>query len=517
SGGTRVYRARATSWRADFAGVSTATAAPAADGRPSASALGRDLPRGRVRWDGVQAEAGEHLLEDRRGEAPDEGILRQVEGGALAVAAELAVMAPGRVGERAGPGQRRPDQALDLEGAALTERGDGWRPAEDGGDLLVPPRHGDRGEGAEHGDVRRVQARLLLRLAQGGVDVVAVAGIASSTGQGELAGLGAQAVAALLEHEARILETCPGDVDEHGAAPHGPLADIGRHRAGAALDEHLAAAGPLGERAQEVGCGRAHATPMRGQTSASTHSPHFGARAVQTRRPWRMRRRLRTVRFASGPWAPSAASWAMRSSSTVRGLLAAVQPRRRVRRPTCVSTASREWPNQAPRTTCAVLRPTPGRASSAAWSSGTSPPGSTISPWASPRRRRARVAPIPSGRTTSVTSASSAPARAAASGQRENSSGVSELTRTSVVWAESTVATSISKASRWSSSVRAPGCSAASSAATRAASAGAAALSSSRSERTDLAILPPPSRAHVRTHRAWHDSVHTSCDSHHRS
>ena len=52
-----------------------------------------------------------------------------------------------------------------------------------------------------------------------------------------------------------------------------------------------------------------------------------------------------------------------RASSTLRWASTASagsQPSRRESRPTCVSTASREWPNQAPRTTCAVFRPTPG-------------------------------------------------------------------------------------------------------------------------------------------------------------
>ena len=50
----------------------------------------------------------------------------------------------------------------------------------------------------------------------------------------------------------------------------------------------------------------------------------------------------------------------------------------------------------------------------------------------------------PVGKMTSSTSAGSALARSAGAGQRRTSSGVTMLTRSSVVWADSTVATSSS-------------------------------------------------------------------------
>ena len=77
------------------------------------------------------------------------------------------------------------------------------------------------------------------------------------------------------------------------------------------------------------------------------------------------------VRVAQEPFG---ATTRMSSSSTSRGVLPGAIPSRLATRNTWVSTAIVGSPNAVLRTTLAVLRPTPGRASSAARSRGVSPP-----------------------------------------------------------------------------------------------------------------------------------------------
>ena len=158
-------------------------------------------------------------------------------------------------------------------------------------------------------------------------------------------------------------------------------------------------------------------------------------RAWQVRRPWKISTWLSMVQSRLGNIAPTACS-------TLTGSVSSVQPNRRTSRPKWVSTVMPGTPNALPSTTLAVLRPTPGRVTRSASRPGTSP--SKRSTMAALRLITefvlARKKPV--GRSTASISSRSAPASASAVGQRENSVGVTELTITSVVWAESTVATS---------------------------------------------------------------------------
>jgi hypothetical protein len=154
----------------------------------------------------------------------------------------------------------------------------------------------------------------------------------------------------------------------------------------------------------------------------------------------------------------SPANSAMRSSSIFSGASARVNPSRAASRLTCVSTTTPSFtPNALPRMTFAVLRPTPGSADSSASVRGTSPPWSAISPRANPMTLRALFRKKPVERTTSSTSSWAAPASASASGYRAKSTGVTMLTRSSVVWADRIVATPSWNASWYVSSQWASG------------------------------------------------------------
>ena len=112
----------------------------------------------------------------------------------------------------------------------------------------------------------------------------------------------------------------------------------------------------------------AAATPTFGQMSASVQRSHCGRRAVQMRRPCWMSAWLIQVQRSFG-------MIRLRSRSAFTASVWRVQPRRRARRPTCVSTTTPSGvPQTFPRTTFAVLRPTPGRARRASIVRGTSPP-----------------------------------------------------------------------------------------------------------------------------------------------
>jgi hypothetical protein len=118
-----------------------------------------------------------------------------------------------------------------------------------------------------------------------------------------------------------------------------------------------------------------------------------------------------------------------------------VSPRRRATRVMWVSTTIPEAiPQPAPSTTLAVFRPTPGSAVSAAMVHGTSPPWRSTRARAHPWRARALARKNPVERMTAWICGRGAAARAAASGHRRNSAGVTRLTRVSVDWAERMVA-----------------------------------------------------------------------------
>ena len=86
---------------------------------------------------------------------------------------------------------------------------------------------------------------------------------------------------------------------------------------------------------------------------------------------------------ATCAWGASGITWS-KPISTSSGVLPEARPSRCATRNTCVSTASVGSPKAVLSTTLAVLRPTPGRASSASRWCGTSPPCSAMSACDSP-------------------------------------------------------------------------------------------------------------------------------------
>ncbi len=178
-------------------------------------------------------------------------------------------------------------------------------------------------------------------------------------------------------------------------------------------------------------------TPNDGHHRAIVHAPHAGLRAKQTRRPWKISRWESMVHSDFSIRPPT-------TCSTLTGSSSVVHPRRRTRRPKCVSTVSPGTPNAFPSTTFAVLRPTPGRETRSSRRAGTSPSNRSTSAWPIPMTDWALARKKPVGRRISSSSARSADAYAAASGYRAKSAGVVRFTRLSVVWAERTVATSSS-------------------------------------------------------------------------
>ncbi len=107
----------------------------------------------------------------------------------------------------------------------------------------------------------------------------------------------------------------------------------------------------------------------------------------------------------------------------------------------CVSTAMVAWPKATLSTTFAVFRPTPGRASRASRSPGTSPPWRSSSRRASAATFFALACHSPIERICAPMPASPSCAMAAASGAAANSAGVTLFTAASVVCAERTTAT----------------------------------------------------------------------------
>src|SRR5450759_4577990 len=142
----------------------------------------------------------------------------------------------------------------------------------------------------------------------------------------------------------------------------------------------------------------------------------------------------------------------LRSRSAFTGSVCFVQPRRRARRPTWVSTTTPSGAFQTfPRTTFAVFRPTPGSAWSSTIVCGTSPPCFSTSAFAIPRRDFAFALKKPVERIIFSSAPGGEAARAATSGKRRKTSGVTMFTRVSVHCAERIVATR-SSSGLWKSS-----------------------------------------------------------------
>lgn len=148
-----------------------------------------------------------------------------------------------------------------------------------------------------------------------------------------------------------------------------------------------------------------------------------------------MRRRLRPVHSVDGTRAQT-------SLSICTGSCAVVKPRRRVNRVTWVSTGNPGTPYATPRTTFAVLRPTPRRVSSSSIVRGTSPPNRATTSRLISTIERALARKNPMEWIRDSTSESGAEPRASGVGNRAKSAGVVRLTRTSVHWALRMVATS---------------------------------------------------------------------------
>src|SRR5215204_462839 len=120
-----------------------------------------------------------------------------------------------------------------------------------------------------------------------------------------------------------------------------------------------------------------------GQISFRMQFGQSGLRALHVRRPCKIRRWEKIVQSSSG-------TDLMSSCSIFTGSLLSVRPSLPETRRTCVSTTMPSFvPNALPRTTLAVLRPTPGRATSSDIVRGTSPPCSSTRALAMARKERA--------------------------------------------------------------------------------------------------------------------------------
>ena len=104
---------------------------------------------------------------------------------------------------------------------------------------------------------------------------------------------------------------------------------------------------------------------LKRHRSCTMHSGQFGFRALQVYRPCRISQWWASFRNFSGTAFSS-------FSSTCKGVLPGARPVRFETRKICVSTAMVGSPKAVLSTTLAVFLPTPGKASSAARSSGTS-------------------------------------------------------------------------------------------------------------------------------------------------
>src|SRR5215510_12538120 len=104
-----------------------------------------------------------------------------------------------------------------------------------------------------------------------------------------------------------------------------------------------------------------------GQTFSRPHFSHIGLRAWQTLRPCQINRWEKSIQSFFG-------RSSIRSASIFSGCLFTVNPSRCDRRDTCVSTTTPVGiPKAAPRTTLAVLRPTPGSSTNSSSVCGTWP------------------------------------------------------------------------------------------------------------------------------------------------
>lgn len=123
----------------------------------------------------------------------------------------------------------------------------------------------------------------------------------------------------------------------------------------------------------------------------------------------------------------------------------------------CVSTGNAGTPKACVISTDAVLCPTPGNASSASRSAGTTPPWRSTTSAAIARRCFAFVGASPTSRMSAWISATSSAAIAAGVDARAKSAGVTWFTFLSVVCADSITAHKNVNGSRWSSGISGSG------------------------------------------------------------
>ena len=192
--------------------------------------------------------------------------------------------------------------------------------------------------------------------------------------------------------------------------------------------------GPRSSRAWPRLTGSVGPAPYAGHHLATVHAPQAGLVAWQTRRPCQIRWWLSMVQSRLGNSAPT-------SCSAFTGSVWVVQPNRRASRPKWVSTVMPGRPKALPRTTFAVLRPTPGRSTRSLRRGGTSPPCRSTSAALSLSSESVLARKKPSGPMIFSRWSRSAAAIAAASGYAAKRVGRTALTRLSVVWAERTVTT----------------------------------------------------------------------------
>ena len=125
-----------------------------------------------------------------------------------------------------------------------------------------------------------------------------------------------------------------------------------------------------------------------------------------------------------------------RAISTFFGsLILSTRPMRFTRRIQWVSVTMAGFPNTSPMIRLALLRPTPGRASSLSKSSGTFPPYSSRSILMQALMSLALLFPSPQGWTISSMASAGASARAFTSGNFSYNFSTTTFTRASVHWA----------------------------------------------------------------------------------
>src|SRR5579875_575399 len=408
--------------------------------------IGEFADRRGVPW-ALPSPQGEQTVDQGRGEAPDQhGPDAERRAGAPAWMAEHHPV--GRVGEG---GHGDPLHRGYLSDIHRPHRAGPAPPGEHRHDT-EPAAHDEQlGQRAEHLHAGRVQPGLLDGLPERGGDGAVIAVVDRAAGEGGLAGVPPQPLAALDEQQVGAVGPLPEE-DEHGgsAAPvcgraqgarhvhrgrgGGEIPQPGRqvtvrrlparrrHENGPALTSFAAVAASVGP------------SPNDGHQSATGHTPQAGLREWQTRRPCQISRCESITHSDFGKSAPT-------SASTFTGSSLDVQRSRRASRPKWVSTVIPGMPYALPSTTFAVLRPTPGSVTISSRVRGTSPPNRSRSAAASPITDLVFARKNPVGLRISSTSAGFAAARSSGAGYLANNAGVIMFTRLSVVCADSTVAT----------------------------------------------------------------------------